>query len=148
VIPLLLTLALSARADDAEPTIPPLPPRPVQAGVGADECPELDLPGPVPPACRGIVLPVTVWAHLEDLAVDSREVRARHAIDVLQMGLYRDQWRDRYGWTRAALDDEQRRHRRDLWLVGGGAVAVALGVGWAVTSSYRAGLEAGLGVDR
>ena len=48
--------------------------------VGEDECPEADIEGGVglldfPEGCRAIALPVTVWAHLEALATDSKEVR-------------------------------------------------------------------------
>ncbi len=55
-----------------------LPPRPTQEPVAANACPEADVDGGVvflPDGCSGIVLPVEVWAHLEALAVDSRQVR-------------------------------------------------------------------------
>ncbi len=138
-----LCALLPARA--AEPSdVPSLPPRPVLGPVALDECAEADLPGEIPADCRGIVLPVTVWAHLEDLADDSRTVRARHQVDVAELAARAD--RERW-WRELAedtLDEERRRHRRAVAVVVGGAVALAAASTWGGISVYRAGVRDGL----
>ena len=62
-----------------------LPDRPVQGPVQQWECEEGAIVGgvpdpPLPEQCEAVILPLSVWGHLEALAIDSATVRDLYAL--------------------------------------------------------------------
>ena len=124
-----------------------LPPRPeqtaaqVEEAIAAGQCPEQAISRALPdalPACDGIILPLVVWAHLEQLADDSRTVRALYALEVERAGYELAveralvmQYQEQLELERAPVPVMQRPGVRIGAGMAGGAAAVLLGA-WAV----------------
>lgn len=136
-----LVYARPVRADGL-PARPEQTAEQVAAAIARGECPELALVrGQQAPApdCDGVILPLSVWAHLEALAVDSRRVRALHGRHVYRSELELAAAKERAAWLAQELDAAQAppslADRPAAWIAAGmaaGAGAVVFGA-WAIS---------------
>ena len=109
--------------------------------MAATECPEADvIDGAVtlPAGCSGIVLPVAVYLHLEELAADSKHVRSlfhvEQARSQYEIALVRQQQETAQSQLAAALAPVPWHERPGVAAAGytiGGALAVVAGA-WAL----------------
>ncbi len=115
-----------------------LPPRPsqaaaeVEAAIAAGQCVEQAArPGHVLD-CEGVVLPLVVWSHLEELADDSRTVRAIYDVRMTAAEKRIADLEQHLELERAPVPVMQRPGVRIGLSMAGGAAAVLAG-GWALS---------------